>query len=144
MPMLLSACTVLTLLGGFLLMGAARPQDPPPPAWSAFEMDALAKKCADSGRPWLQFLDNATLQCGVYRLEAGAKDRQNPHPQDEVYHVVSGKATFRVREETRDVGPGAVLFVAAGEPHRFEEIQEDLTVLVFFSKAKPAARGEDR
>ena len=33
----------------------------------------------------------------------------------------------------RQVGPGDVLFVAAGEPHHFADVTEDLALLVFFA-----------
>ncbi len=31
------------------------------------------------------------------------------------------------------VGPGSVVYVPAGEAHRFTDIEEDLAVLVFFA-----------
>jgi hypothetical protein len=31
------------------------------------------------------------------------------------------------------VGPGSVVFVAAGEEHRFVDVTEDLTLLVLFA-----------
>jgi len=34
------------------------------------------------------------------------------------------------------VKPGDILFVPAGEPHRFFDIREDLEVLVFFGPAE--------
>ena len=49
--------------------------------------------------------------------------------------MLAGKAKFESEGDVRDVGPGAVLYVAAFAPHRFLEIEEDLTLLVFFSKA---------
>jgi mannose-6-phosphate isomerase-like protein (cupin superfamily) len=36
---------------------------------------------------------------------------------------------------TADVGPGSVIFVPAGEDHKFEGITEDLTLLVVFGPA---------
>jgi quercetin dioxygenase-like cupin family protein len=46
---------------------------------------------------------------------------------------------LEVGEQRTPAVPGAVLFVAAGAEHRFVEIEEDLEVLVFFSKAAPGA-----
>ena len=49
-----------------------------------------------------------------------------------VYQGDGGEAT----RDTGEVKPGTVLFVAAGAAHRFHDIQEDLNILVFFSKAR--------
>jgi mannose-6-phosphate isomerase-like protein (cupin superfamily) len=47
--------------------------------------------------------------------------------------VLSGKASFHEGEKTLAVGPGTLIFVARNQPHRFFDIVEDLTVLVFFA-----------
>ena len=91
-----------------------------------------------SGKPYLEFIRAASLSVGLYVLSAGATDNQRPHDEDEVYHVVDGRARIRVGEEDRAVGPGTVVFVGAGVEHRFHSIEEDLTVLVFFAPAEYA------
>jgi mannose-6-phosphate isomerase-like protein (cupin superfamily) len=50
-----------------------------------------------------------------------------------VYYVISGRGSITVGEEGEVVGPGSVIFVAAGVPHRFHDITEDLQVLVFWA-----------
>ncbi len=89
-----------------------------------------------SGEPYLEFLRVPSLSVGLYVLPAGASDPQQPHTEDEVYHVVSGKGHIRVGAEDRAVGAGTVVFVEAGVEHRFHDIEEDLTVLVFFAPAE--------
>jgi mannose-6-phosphate isomerase-like protein (cupin superfamily) len=69
-------------------------------------------------------------------LRAGAVDRQSPHAEDEVYYVVDGRAQITVGDETRDVGPGALVYVARTVPHRFHDIDEDLRILVIFAPAE--------
>ncbi len=91
-----------------------------------------------SGEPYVEFIRAASLSVGLYVLSAGATDNQTPHDEDEVYHVVDGRARIRVGEEDRAVGPGTVVFVGAGMEHRFHSIEEDLTVLVFFAPAEHA------
>jgi len=76
------------------------------------------------------------MSAGVYVLTAGSNDPQKPHHQDELYYVVSGRARMRAGSEDGEVGPGSVIFVAAEVEHRFHEITEDLTVLVFFAPAE--------
>lgn len=39
-------------------------------------------------------------------------------------------------EQTTEVTPGMVLFVPAGERHRFHDIAEDLSMLVLFGPAE--------
>ena len=79
-----------------------------------------------------------TLSLTSARWPAGSTDDQEPHTEDEVYYVVSGKARLTIDEETVPVMPGSVAFVAAGVEHRFIEIDEDLEVLVFWSPARHA------
>ena len=99
-----------------------------------FDFSQLNEQRASEKKAWLQFLDKSSLRCGVYHLKAGSKDPQQPHAEDEVYYVVSGKSHFEVNGNAIAVGPGSVIFVAAGDEHRFMDIEEDLSVLVFFAK----------
>lgn len=100
-----------------------------------------ATKGAQATKPWLPLLDTATLTLGRYRLAKGAEDGQSPHARDEVYVVVSGRAKLTVGTESRAVATGDAIFVAAGAVHRFSEIEQDLDLLVFFSKVKKATGG---
>src|SRR4051812_35033384 len=85
---------------------------------------------------WREFLRVPSLSIGLYHLKAGEPDTQKPHTEDEVYYVVSGRATFRAGDEERPVGPGTLLFVERLVDHRFFDIREDLTVLVLFAPAE--------
>jgi mannose-6-phosphate isomerase-like protein (cupin superfamily) len=105
--------------------------------------DLLARQAA-SGRRYLEFIRVPDLSVGVYVLPAGGVDPQQPHAEDEVYHVVAGRGRITVGDETADVGPGSVVYVAKSVPHRFHDIAEELRILVFFAPAEtgpPAAAG---
>ena len=102
----------------------------------AFDLADLRAERAASGRLYLEFIRTHDLSVGLYELAAGATDPQGPHTEDEAYHVVAGRASFTVGDETRTVGPGSVLFVAADAVHRFHDITEDLVILVFFGPAE--------
>ena len=102
----------------------------------AFELNDLAARQRESGRPYLEFIKVPDLSVGLYVLPAGEPDRQRPHTEDEVYYVISGRARVTVGDDVRDVGPGAVIFVAAHVPHRFNDITEDLTLFVAFGPAE--------
>jgi mannose-6-phosphate isomerase-like protein (cupin superfamily) len=97
----------------------------------------LARREAE-GRPYLEFIRVPGMSVGLYVLAPGATDRQQPHAEDEVYHVVAGRARIRVADEVAPVAPGSVVFVAAGVPHRFEEIEEELRAVVLFAPAESA------
>jgi mannose-6-phosphate isomerase-like protein (cupin superfamily) len=75
------------------------------------------------------------LSVGTYSVPAGGVDDQTPHTEDEIYVVTAGHARIVTDTGTADVGPGDVIFVPAGEQHRFVDIAENLTLLVVFAPA---------
>jgi mannose-6-phosphate isomerase-like protein (cupin superfamily) len=102
----------------------------------AFELEQVAEERAKLGKLYVEFLRQPSISAGLYVLAAGSEDPQKPHTEDEVYYVVRGRATIRVAEEDRPVGPGSVIYVAAGVPHRFHTIEQDLEILVIFAPAQ--------
>jgi mannose-6-phosphate isomerase-like protein (cupin superfamily) len=110
-------------------------------AMEAFELDEVAAERRRAGEEYLQFLNAGSLSVGLYVLPAGGEDTQQPHAEDEVYYVVGGRATVRVGEEDRPVGPGSLVFVGAGVPHRFHGIAEELSLLVVFAPEHVRAAG---
>src|SRR5437879_6355681 len=104
----------------------------------AFEVRQLLAEQQRGGQSYLEFLRVASLSMGVYTLPAGAADMQRPHAEDEVYCVLQGRARFQAGDEDRAVEPGTLLFVPGREPHRFHDVTEDLTLLVFFAPAESA------
>lgn len=73
---------------------------------------------------------------GTYCIPAGGRDAQSPHTEDEIYVVTAGRAKIETPGRTDEVGPGTVIFVPAGEEHRFTEVAEDLVLrLVMFGPA---------
>lgn len=99
----------------------------------AFELDLMEAGHDFSDTPYLEFVRTASLSVGVYALAVGSRDVQQPHTEDEVYHVIEGKARLRVDGEDFAVRAGTVAFVGAGVEHRFHSIEENLKVLVFFA-----------
>jgi mannose-6-phosphate isomerase-like protein (cupin superfamily) len=99
----------------------------------AFELDEVRRDQQERGERYLQFLNQGSLSLGLYVLPAGGTDLQTPHREDEVYYVVSGRATVNVDGETSVVQPGSMIFVAKEVEHRFFDIEEELSLLVFFA-----------
>ena len=109
----------------------------------AFDLQDVADERQKRGKLYYEFLRKPSISVGLYVLGAGQDDPQQPHTEDEVYHVVRGRATIRVADEDRPVGPGSVVYVAAGVPHRFHTIEEELEILVAFTPAEYARRPAD-
>ncbi|HEY7737291.1 MAG TPA: cupin domain-containing protein [Candidatus Limnocylindrales bacterium] len=101
-----------------------------------FDLDALRARQAAGGRPYLEFLSVPDLSIGLYVLPSGGVDRQQPHTEDEAYYVVAGRGRITVDDETQEVHPGSIVFVAAAVPHHFHDIEEELTLLVVFGPAE--------
>jgi mannose-6-phosphate isomerase-like protein (cupin superfamily) len=85
------------------------------------------------GHGYVDLLTSEKLSVGLAVWLAGSTDRQQPHKEDEVYYVISGRGVIRVADEDRPVESGSLAFVAAGVEHRFHDIEEDLRVLVFWA-----------
>ncbi|MEE1939570.1 cupin domain-containing protein [Streptomyces sp. TRM 70361] len=99
----------------------------------AFRLEELEAERAANEGAYLQFLRERHMSVGLYALDRGQLDPQQPHRQDEVYFVASGRALITVGDETTQVARGSVVYVPAGVPHRFHHISEDLRVLVVFA-----------
>ena len=82
---------------------------------------------------YLQFLKVPDLSCGIYHLSKGSEDPQQPHDEDEVYYVLAGKGQFTSETGVQTLESGSVIYVAREVEHRFQNIEQDLTLLVFFA-----------
>jgi len=102
----------------------------------AWEITDLETARVESGRRYHEFLSVPDLSGGLYVLEAGATDPQSPHTEDELYYVVSGRATAFVDGERRPIREGSVIFVGAHVEHRFVDIEDRLVLLVVFGPAE--------
>lgn len=106
----------------------------------AHEIPELDPQPRDAdGHGYVDFLAGEKLSVGLAIWPAGSTDRQQPHHEDEVYYVITGRGILKVADEERAVKPGSLIFVAAGVEHRFHDIVDDLRVLVFW--APPHNRG---
>jgi mannose-6-phosphate isomerase-like protein (cupin superfamily) len=72
------------------------------------------------------------LRCGTLDVKLSAPtnpNQQKPHTQDELYIIVRGRGSLFHDGKRDPFEAGAVLFVAAGIEHHFEEFSEgDLVV----------------
>jgi quercetin dioxygenase-like cupin family protein len=91
---------------------------------------------------YLEFLRVSSMSMGLYVLEAGATDPQQPHTEDEVYVVTGGKAKIRVGDEVHEVEAGSIIYVDANVEHKFFDIETRLETLVFFAPAEYANKNK--
>ena len=108
-------------------------------SYERFESAALLAQQMVKGVPYLEFLRTPTMSAGLYVLDAGAEDEQQPHAQDELYHVLEGQAVLEVDGDQRPIKSGSTIFVAAGVAHRFHSIVTKLSVLVVFAPPESLA-----
>jgi mannose-6-phosphate isomerase-like protein (cupin superfamily) len=108
-----------------------------------FEINQLLDRHRGAGKLWMEFLRAPSLSMGLYVLPTGGADPQQPHTEDEVYYILSGRGQIRVDAEDRPVQPGSIVFVAANAPHHFHSITEHLTALVFFAPAEYSRQTTD-
>jgi mannose-6-phosphate isomerase-like protein (cupin superfamily) len=103
-------------------------------------LETLETERIAAGKSYLEFLRVPAMSAGLYTLEAGATDPQQPHTEDEVYIVLEGRAQIRVGETDYPANAGDTIFVPALEPHRFHSILETLKVIVVFAPAEYSRR----
>ncbi len=110
-----------------------------------------------AGVHWVEHLRVADLSVGTYTIPAGGTDTQQPHTEDEIYVITAGRATLvagpgavaldggdpaDTATQRQPVQPGSVVYVAAGEVHRFTGITEDFAALVLFAPAEESRAGQ--
>lgn len=101
--------------------------------WQSFDLLEEIARQRSSGSPYNEFLRVPALSSGIYTLKTGSKDLQSPHDEDEVYVVIQGRGRVRIEDRDVSIGPGSILYVKASSEHSFFEIEEELTLLVFFA-----------
>jgi mannose-6-phosphate isomerase-like protein (cupin superfamily) len=102
----------------------------------AYELDEVVAAHGRAGELYHEFLRVPDLSVGLYLLPAGGTDPQQPHTEDEVYYILSGSGQIRVAGEDRAVRAGSIIYVKAGDDHRFHTIIEELRILVIFAPAR--------
>jgi len=92
---------------------------------------------------WIEHLRVSDLSVGTYSIPRGGLDDQTPHSVYEIYVVTAGRACLQAGQDRVTVGPGSVIYVPAGQPHRFADVAEDLVAMVLFAPAEGSRRPAD-
>ncbi len=102
--------------------------------------ETVRQQRSQGGKDYFEFLRVPSMSAGLYELEVGAYDGQQPHTEDELYYVVEGRGSILVGDEDIPVAVGSLVYVPAGVVHRFHDITERLSVLVIFAPAEYSQR----
>lgn len=82
------------------------------------------------GAPFVTMMAGGTMSVEVYAPKG--EDLQQPHSQDELYFVHSGRGELVINGQRFDCTEGDAFFVGAGAPHRFENFSDDFVTWVVF------------
>jgi quercetin dioxygenase-like cupin family protein len=95
--------------------------------WPAAEI--LAREEGDTFRRMV--VQHGHIRAGVLGFAAGTDVDDHAHLESgEVFHMLSGRATFRIDGKLHELGPGDLLFVAAGERHGIQIHQDEPVVML--------------
>jgi mannose-6-phosphate isomerase-like protein (cupin superfamily) len=84
-------------------------------------------------RLFIKLFEHGSMSVEYYKPET--IDLQTPHKQDELYIITSGSGEFIHEAERCNFKSGDLLFVPAGDVHRFENYTSDFaTWVIFFGK----------
>ncbi|MEO8430794.1 MAG: cupin domain-containing protein [Acidobacteriota bacterium] len=92
--------------------------------------EVMARIPGPGGRRWEVAFERGSLEVELYAPRD--TDPQKPHSRDEVYVVVKGSGTFVHGGARSPFAEGDLLFVPAGQAHRFEGFTPDLQLWVLF------------
>ncbi len=81
-------------------------------------------------------VDGERLGFAVVELDPNAVVSEHRHENEQLGMVVRGTVTFRVGEETRDLGPGGTWVIPSNVPHEVHVGPEGAVVIDLFSPVR--------
>lgn len=107
--------------------------DPAP--FEVFHLHEIESERVANASSYSPFLQRPGLVTGLYHVAAGESDEASHgiHEEDEVYYVVRGRGKISLDGRDEALTPGSIVYVAKGAVHFFHEVEEDLSLLVFFA-----------
>ena len=97
-----------------------------------FDVDEYIKKIKKSHNYFHTFINNENMAAGVLVLKPGEIDTQEPHDSDEVYFVLKGDGSLKIKDVDYPIYENKMYFVGKKTPHYFHDNSKELTVLYFF------------
>ena len=81
-------------------------------------------------------VDGYRVTLAVVELDPGSRVAEHSHDNEQLGLVVRGTVSFRVREETRDLGPGGTWHIPPNAPHEVHAGPEGAIVIDVFGPAR--------
>ncbi len=100
--------------------------------------DAMERLPGPAGERFAEVLEHGSMEVEIYAPRG--TDPQTPHTRDELYVVVSGRATFTVEGESFDAPAGTCVLALPGERREARAEEPGTTVLVVGAPAGEAYR----
>jgi mannose-6-phosphate isomerase-like protein (cupin superfamily) len=102
-----------------------------------FHNDELVATTSD-GRFRRLVVQEKLLRSGTLSFAANDRVEEHLHPgSDEVFHVISGRGRIVVEDQALDIGPGDLVYIAAGERHTVAVDVAATEPFVFFAVVAP-------
>ena len=77
--------------------------------------------------------------CDVYCFEPGQAQTPHSHAEsDKIYYVLEGRATVRIGDDTRELGPGEIALAPSGAEHGVTNAAAKRLTLLVYMAPKPA------
>lgn len=81
-------------------------------------------------------VEGEQLSLAVVELDPGSVVREHSHENEQLGVVVSGSVTFRIGDETRELGPGGTWQIPPNAPHEVVAGPEGAVVIDVFAPAR--------
>ena len=81
-------------------------------------------------------IEGRQLSAAIVELDAGSVVREHRHENEQLGFVVSGSVTFRIGDETRELGPGGTWRIPANVPHEVHAGRDGAVVVDVFAPAR--------
>ena len=85
-----------------------------------------------SNNQFIRIINKEDLITGIIRIQPNEKDKQTPHPRDEVYLLISGDGFLQIEDKSFKLEPNHLYFVPKETKHYFYGNTVELLILYFF------------
>lgn len=102
---------------------------------SKMNVEAALGALHKSKTDFVRLFERDEFDVGLYKPDG--VDNQGPHTRDELYVVATGSGFFEHVGKIVPIAIGDVLFVAAGDAHRFTDFTHDFSAWVVFIGQRP-------
>jgi quercetin dioxygenase-like cupin family protein len=83
-----------------------------------------------------RIVDGERLSLGIVELDPGAVVPEHHHEHEQLGMVISGRMSFRIGGETRELGPGETWTIPSNVPHEVTAGPEGAVVIDVFAPVR--------